>query len=73
MGASAIRLDIWTGEHSMDHVARVHLPLNSLDWERRVEAELKAGALVNLRLVFGADWAPSQDFDHRTNLKAGTA
>lgn len=62
-----LRVDIWGGDHSLDHVARWHAPLSPSDgWSARVAAELADGFLVNLRhLGPHEDWAPDEDFDSR--------
>ncbi len=69
MGAEAekrIRLDVWGGPGSMDHLAREHFEVAGPDWAARTEVELRAGYLVNLRLVGpGEGWGPDQSFDER--------
>jgi hypothetical protein len=64
-----VRMDIWGGESSMDHVARMHfrLPAEAQSLARLTVSELRDGFLVNLRELTVADgpecgWAP---FDER--------
>jgi len=62
-----IRVDVWGGEHSQDHVARYHLEPSpdAIDWGR-VEADLRGGFLVNIRMLGpGEGWGPDHDFDER--------
>lgn len=66
-----IRIDIWGGENSNDHVARYHLNIDEM-WKARAYQELLDGFLVNLRIL-GSDegWGPNEDFDERETLVVG--
>lgn len=61
-----IILDVWGGDNSMDHVARMILPTQAA--LRYAEIELSAGYLVNMRndLAFG----PNDNFDVRSKSDA---
>jgi hypothetical protein len=67
MVEQVLRLDVWGGERSMEHVSRSHhAEMDASVWQR-VRNEVAAGYLVNLRgLGPGEGWGPNLDFDERT-------
>lgn len=68
----AIRIDVWGGEGSCDHIARYHLSLAGPMWEAKARQELESGFLVNLRVLgSGEGWGPNEDFDERETLVVG--
>lgn len=64
MSETRIVLDVWGGEHHLDHVARF-LPRPG-DWQGIAERELLSGYLVNMRSTI--EWGPLTPFDDRTAL-----
>lgn len=67
-----IRVDVWGGEGSSDHLARYHLALGDVGWEAITRDELRRGFLVNLRVLgVGEGWGQSEDFDERQPMVAG--
>jgi len=71
---TTIRLDIWGGDNSMDHVARSHHAIDDPSWLIRQGDELRAGFLVNVRaLAAGEGWGLCEDFDERKRLVMGRA
>lgn len=72
MNAIVIRMDVWAGEDSMDHIARSHHPVFGSEWVEQARAEMSRGNLVNLRgLADGEGWGPSEDFDLRSDTAKG--
>lgn len=65
--AARIVLDVWGGDHSMDHVARF-LPTIECAWEI-AERELQAGYLINLRQELA--WGGLTPFDEREDIQPG--
>jgi hypothetical protein len=64
-----LRIDVWGGECSMDHMARTDVAVTDLsDHLDFIQAELDQGFLVNLRAL-GPDegWGPDTNFDARTS------
>lgn len=70
----AIRVDVWGGENSNDHVARYHLTFDGTMWQSKARQELESGFLVNLRVLGpGEGWGPNEDFDERETLAVGNS
>ncbi len=69
---TTIRVDIWGGEASCEHIARFHLSMEeAMTLSSR---ELRDGYLINLRaLADGEGWGPSEDYDSRSTLISGHA
>lgn len=66
METTVLRLDVWGGECSGDHLARGHYALDDPAWVARQRLELRDGYLVNVRaLGAGEGWGPTEDFDLR--------
>lgn len=57
-------LDIWTGEHSENHVARYIGPLETL--LPQIVSEVRTGFLVNIRA--DTDFGPEEAFDERLGV-----
>jgi hypothetical protein len=61
-----LRLDVWGGENSREHLARSHHGLDEEKLWQAVRNELNGGFLVNLRMLGkGEGWGPNIDFDGR--------
>jgi hypothetical protein len=73
MTTTVIRLDVWGGEASMDHLARTHF--TTIEAAQDVLArEVKSGFLVNIRALGpGEGWGSSDEFDVRAPLTTGHA
>jgi hypothetical protein len=66
-----LRLDVWGGYHSMDHLARSHHAAEDDALWQRIRNELSGGYLVNLRLLGpGEGWGADLDFDERVSFVA---
>ena len=69
-----LRFDVWGGDCSCNHVARYHFDLDDPLWLERQRQELRAGFLVNLRMLgSGEGWGSNEDFDARSPMTAGRA
>lgn len=62
-----VRLDVWGGDNSLDHIARYHFDFEDRDaWAWMSEQELAQGNLVNLRNIDpDAGEEALGDFDER--------
>jgi hypothetical protein len=60
-----VRIDIWGGPKSLDHLARQHfaygLSSAPAEWVAYAEAQLELGHLVNLRILSRRE-SPEDDF-----------
>lgn len=71
---TTLRLDVWGGACSCDHLARLHFSLGDPAWGARQMSELTAGFLVNVRVLGpGEGWGGCEDFDVRGSLVVGRA
>ena len=60
-----VRIDIWGGEKSGDHLARYHVRIGD-HFGGLIARELRDGFLVNARMLErGEGWGPNVDFDLR--------
>lgn len=66
MSTARIVVDVWSGEGSMEHVARF-LPTAELAWGI-AQREINAGFLINLRSE--VNWGGMTPFDDRVDVQA---